>query len=348
MTEDIGLNRRQFLLRTGTLGAAATVALYPTVARAAGLLDPVIEDMAAPALRLLARDTVAGLVAFSVPGPDAYSQAQGVTDTRPGGIDANTPDVFMVDLDDFLPVPDTYVHALAASLTTAVSDIPIPLDLLGPLAQLGEQLAAQMDDALRALLQSDAAVPLSLLIALMLNFLATQVNPTALAGPFPTSPFANLSYDDKAKAFDALENADANLLAALDSGAPQPLKASLSGLLKFVGGALQEFGAYLSYGEGGVFDPQTKTVSKRPVGWDLSNYMPGRTTPADGWDEFLGYFEGRQSTQTDPVFTGAEAEPPADGPNTAGPLTGALAGVTPKSAKTKRAKKRHKHKRRKR
>jgi hypothetical protein len=302
--EDLGLNRRQFLLRTGTLGAAASVALYPSIARAAGLLDPLIDDIAAPALKILARDTVAGLVAFSVPGPDKYSKAQGVTDTRPGGIDAKATDVFMVDLDDFLPVPDTYVHALAASFTTAVSDIPIPLKLLGPLAQLGEQFAAKMDDALRSLLHSDAAVPLSLVIAMMLNFLATQVKPTALVGPFPTSPFANLKFADKARALKALEGADAQLLATLDHNAPQPMKDSLSGLLKCVGGALQEFGAYLSYGEGGVFDPKTRTVSKRPVGWDLSNYMPGRTTPADGWDEFLGYFEGRQSTSTNPIFGG--------------------------------------------
>jgi hypothetical protein len=112
-----------------------------------------------------------------VPGSDKYSQAQGVTSTRPGGIDAKGPDVFLIDLDEFLPLPDSYVHALAASFTTSVSDIPIPLDLLGPLARLGEQFAAQMDDALRSLTQSDAAVPLSLLIALMLNFLGTQVNP---------------------------------------------------------------------------------------------------------------------------------------------------------------------------
>jgi hypothetical protein len=342
MTEDIGLNRRQFLLRTGTLGAAATVALYPSIAKAAGALDPLIDDIAAPALKLLARDTVAGLVAFSVPGSDAYSQAQGVTDTRPGGIDAKTTDVFMEDLDDFLPVPDTYVHALAASFTTAVSDIPIPLDLLGPLAQLGEQFAAQMDDALRSLLQSDSAVPLSLVIAMMLNFLATQVNPGSLAGPFPTSPFANLSYDDKARAFDALENGDAQLLAALDDGAPQPLKDSLSGLLKFVGGALQEFGAYLSYGEGGVFDKQTKTVSERPVGWELSNYMPGRTTPADGWDEFLGYFEGRQSTATDPVFTAAVAAT-SGAAASADAVPGSAAGATT----GERRKKQRKHHRRK-
>jgi hypothetical protein len=303
--EEVGFNRRAFLWRTGSLGAAATVALYPQVAKAAGALDPVIEDIAAPALKMLARDTIAGLVAFEVPGSDKYSQAQGVTSTRPGGIDAKGTDVFLIDLDEFLPVPDTYVHALAASFTTAVSDIPIPASLLGPLAQLGEGFAAQMDDALRSLTQSDAAVPLSLLIALMLNFLATEVNPGSIAGPIPTSPFANLSFDDKCRAFEALEGADSDLLATLDANAPEPMRASLSGLLKFVGGALQEFGAYLSYGEWGVYDPKTKSVSQRPVGWDLSNYMPGRTTPADGWDEFIGYFEGRQSTSTDPQFLAA-------------------------------------------
>jgi hypothetical protein len=301
---EVGFSRRQFLWRTGTLGAAASVALYPSIARAAGVLDPLIDQIAAPALKLLARDTVAGVVAFEVPGNDVYSQAQGVTSNRPGGIDARATDVLLIDLDEFLPVPDSYGQALAASLTTAVSDIPIPGNLLGPLSQLGEQLAGQMDDALRSLIQSDTAVPLSLVIALMLNFLATQVNPGSLTGRFPTSPFANLSFDDKARAFEALEAVDAELLATLDSGAPEPLKASLSGLLKFVGGALQEFGTYLSYVEWGVFDPNTKTVSKRPVGWDLSNYMPGRTTPADGWDEFLGYFEGRQSTATDPSVGG--------------------------------------------
>jgi hypothetical protein len=301
---EVGFSRRQFLWRTGTLGAAASVALYPSIARAAGVLDPVINQIAAPALKALARDTIAGLVAFEVPGSDKYSRAQGVTSSRPGGIDARATDVFLIDLDSFLPFPDTYAHALAASFTTSVSEIPVPLDLLGPLAHLGEKFAPQMDDALRSLTQSDAAVPLSLVIALMLNFLATQVKPGSVAGPIPTSPFANLSFDDKAKAFEALEATDSDLLATLDSNAPEPLKDSLSGLLKFVGGALQEFGAYLSYGEWGVFDTQTKTVSKRPVGWDLSNYMPGRTTPADGWDEFIGYFEGRQSTSTDPSVGG--------------------------------------------
>lgn len=299
----VGFNRRQFLWRSGTLGAAATVALYPSVARA-GLLDPLIDDIAAPALRALARDTISGVTAFQVPGSDRYSRAQGVTSSRPGGIDAKGHELLLLDLDDFLPIPESYVQALAASLTTAVSDIPIPLDILGLLGRLGERLAAQMDDALRSLLRSDSAVPLSLVIALLLNVAATQVKPLSVAGAIPGSPFASLEFAEKAKAFELLERGDAELVALLDSGAPEPLKGSLSGLLKFVGGALLEFGTYLSYGEWGVFDPATKTVSERPVGWDLSNYMPGRTTPADGWDDLKGYFEGRTSTATDPSVVG--------------------------------------------
>src|SRR4051812_26435167 len=339
--EEVGFSRRSFLWRTGSLGAAATVALYPSIAKAAGVLDPVIDDIAGPALKILARDTIAGLVAFEVPGSDRYSHAQGVTSATPGGIDAKGTEVFLIDLDTFLPFPDTYVHALAASFPASVSDIPIPLELLGPLAKLGEQFAAQMDDALRSLTQSDAAVPLSLLIALMLNFLATQVRPTSIVGPIPASPFANLSFKEKAAALEALEATDSNLLATLDSNAPEPLKDSLNGLLKFVGGALQEFGAYLSYGEWGVFDPATKSVSRRPVGWDLSSYMPGRTTPADGWDEFLGYFQGRQSTSTDPNVLAA-APSGGDGAAAGDASTG---GVAP-AHKHKKKHHRHKHHRR--
>src|SRR6266545_3917696 len=107
--EEVGFSRRSFLWRTGSLGVAASVALYPSIAKAAGVLDPVIDDIVVSVLKILARDTIAGLVAFEVPGSDKYSQAQGVTSTRPGGIDAKGTDVFLIDLDDFLPLPDTYV-----------------------------------------------------------------------------------------------------------------------------------------------------------------------------------------------------------------------------------------------
>jgi hypothetical protein len=64
----------------------------------------------------------------------------------------------------------------------------------------------------------------------------------------------------------------------------------VSGLLRFAAGALLEYAAFGSYSEFGVFDPATRTVTKRAVGWDLSHYTPG----VDGWDELKGYYQGRK------------------------------------------------------
>lgn len=298
---EIELSRRQFLVRTGALGAAATLTMHPSLARALGPLDPLVDDVAAPALRLLARDTICGLVVFQLPGADRYSQAQGVTSDRPGGIDAKAPETLLADLDDFLPIPESYGQALAAALSTGVSEVPLPGDPLGPLTAAGESAARRMDDALRALVRSDSAVPLSLVIALVLNLAATRADPTSVAGAIPASPFASLSFADKARAFELIERGDAELVALLDGGVPEPLRASVSGLLKFVGGALLEFASFTSWVETGVFDTQTGTLTGRPVGWDLSNYMPGRLVASDGWDELKGYVDGRTSVATDPA-----------------------------------------------
>jgi hypothetical protein len=50
-----------------------------------------------------------------------------------------------------------------------------------------------------------------------------------------------------------------------------------------------------SYGEWGVFDRKTGIAVKRPLGWDLTGYAPGRSTPADGWKELKGYYRGHRS-----------------------------------------------------
>ena len=52
------------------------------------------------------RDTLNGLLAFVVPGPDAYSVAQGSSDDDPGGVEAGVMDVLIRTLDlsaPFLP-----------------------------------------------------------------------------------------------------------------------------------------------------------------------------------------------------------------------------------------------------
>jgi hypothetical protein len=285
------LARRAFLARAGVLGAvvAAGGLLPPAYAgtRTAPVL-PAGVDALRPVLRELARDTMNGLCVFVVPGPDAYSRAQGTPRTEPGAMEAKTPDFMMQALDDFVPFPDEVARPIATAFATGLADsgIALPAELAavlpGPFATL--------DAALGQYLRSDEAIPLSLPVALALNLLAAQVDPASVRGPF-VSPFARLSYARKAEVFALLEHTDSDLVALLDARLPEPLHASVSGLLKFVGGALLEFPAFGSYSEWGVFDRGTRSLRGRPVGWELTGYQP--RGPMEGWDEFKGYYQHR-------------------------------------------------------
>jgi hypothetical protein len=131
-------------------------------------------------------------------------------------------------------------------------------------------------------------------MALLLDLVAILVNPLSVIGLF-RSPFARLSYADKAKVFKMLEGPAPDLVALLDGSLPQPLKGSLSGLLRFVSGALLELSAFGAYNEWAVFDKQTRTLTARPVGWQLSGYLPDG--PVEGWNEFKGYYQGRTKAE---------------------------------------------------
>ncbi len=298
MTPRYGVSRRVFLARIGVLGAAAgTVGgkALLSLASPAGAstastastnpLDGLV-SLLGPLLAELSRDTLNGLTTFVVPGPDAYSRAQGTPRSEPGALDAKATDFLIESLDNFVPFPQELARPLAAALATGLSDLGIELPLnLGGLLPL--QVAA-LDDALKELLQSDEAIPLSLVVALLLNLLATQVNPAAVSGPF-LAPFARLSFGEKAAAFALLEGADADLVGLLDTQLPEPLHESVSGILRFVGGALLEFPAFGAYNEWAVLDARTKTLRSTPVGWRLTGYGG----VSDGWDEFQGYYQGR-------------------------------------------------------
>lgn len=294
-------------MRAGVLGAASAVAgMWPRTAEAdvPEALEPLLERVAQPALDLLTEDTYAGLAVFGVPGPDRYSRAQGTVSATPGGVEARSPDLIRQTLDFFIPWPDGYVHALTAAFTTGVSDVPIPSTLLGGLLRPLELVGAKLDDVIRLVLRNDRTLPVSLTLALLMNVAATQVRPTAVAGPVAGSPFANLRHAEKAQAFQRIEQADPALVALVDAHAPEPVDESASGLLRFAGGLLLTLSTYSTYTEFGVFDRDSRQVTRRPVGWHLSRYMPGRTTPADGWAEFIGYYQGRRATATAPEFGG--------------------------------------------
>jgi hypothetical protein len=136
---------------------------------------------------------------------------------------------------------------------------------------------------------NDETVPLSPAIANLLNVVAATVNPAAAAGPFP-SHFSRLTAEEKAEVFKVLETDNG----IPDAGLPEPLTAT-TGNFRFVAGIIPGFVAFLALGEWHTYDPDTRTLNKRPVGWNHSGYQGNRTNPVEGWDEFLGYYQGRRS-----------------------------------------------------
>ena len=161
-------------------------------------------------------ETFNALLAFILPGSDAYSVAQGVSTADQGGVDAGVIEVFIATLDDTTPfVPD---------------------------------FSAQ--------------------VAAILNGLAQAVDATP-GGPF-VSPFANLTFAEKAAVFQAMD--------ATPQFAP-------------LAGVLPPFVAFLCYSESGTFDPLTRTLTGEPLGWQLCQYQG----VSDGRAEFRGYFQNRRS-----------------------------------------------------
>jgi hypothetical protein len=166
----------------------------------------------------LTHDTVNGLVAFLIPGPDAYSVAQGVSTPEPGGIDGGA--------------TDAYIHALN-------------LDFLFQPA-------------------------LADMVAGLLNDVALGVNPGA-SGPFD-SPFANLSFGEKATVFAVLDG--------------DPTFDPLRNLISIIPGLL----VFIAFSEAAVWDRATRTLTGTPLAWTLSGFAG----PAEGRDDFRGYFENRR------------------------------------------------------
>lgn len=289
MSDPHALSRRVFLARVGVLGAAygSGGLLLPTAVGAVPQQVPqLVVGTLQPVLAELARDTLNGLTTFVVPGPDPYSLSQGTPRTEPGALEARATDFMIEALDNFVPLPQELVRPVVTALVTASADLGIPLP--PELEQLLAGVVATLDRLLGVVLHSDETLPLSLVIALLLNLAATQVNPLAVSGPF-LSPFARLSFADKARAFALIEGADADLVQVLDAGLPEPMKQSVSGLLRFVGGALLEFPAFGAYSEWAVFDRASRTVTATPVGWTLTGYGG----VSDGWDELQGYYQDR-------------------------------------------------------
>jgi hypothetical protein len=125
-------------------------------------------------------------------------------------------------------------------------------------------LIATLDETTPFLPQFSATV------AAILNGLAQVVNPSP-GGTF-LSPFACLSFAEKATVFQIMDSTDS---------------------LKPLAGVLPAFVAFFCYSEAAVFDPVTRSLTGEPIAWDLSSYQG----VADGRSEFLGYFENRREVR---------------------------------------------------
>ncbi|MBA8948856.1 hypothetical protein ACFQU9_31425 [Actinomadura namibiensis] len=281
--DPVPLDRRALL---GAAGLLAAVPLLPAPPAAAAP-DPAADARAVRrALDAVTADTMGGLAVFVAPGPDPYSRAQGTPRREPGAIEAKVP-AFLVDaLDRFLPFPDQIAVPLVRALAQGAGPLRLPGAAGGdaPGAAVG-----RVDAGLRRLLDNDATIPLSGVVALLLNVQAVRVHPASVAGPF-TAPFARLPYARKARVFHLLEGPDPALVGTLDRRLPEPLRGSVSGLLRFLAGTLLEVTALGAYSEWAVFDPATRRLTGRPVGWQVSGYTPS----IDGWDEYRGYYQGRR------------------------------------------------------
>jgi hypothetical protein len=105
-------------------------------------------------------------------------------------------------------------------------------------------------------------------VAGVLNGVAQAVNP--VPGGSLLSPFAQLSFAEKANVFQIMDATDS---------------------LKPLAAVLPAFVAYFVYSDAGAFDPATRSLTGQPIGWRLSAYQG----VADGRDEFRGYFLNRKS-----------------------------------------------------
>ena len=282
--------RRAFLIRSGVIGAAVALVDVPTLLEPGrtGAASPSLTDLA-PVFDALSKDTINGLVAFVVPGPDLYSVAQGVHDTAPGGLACDGTAFMLNTLDNFYPVPQEPLLLLVQALTTGISS-NLPSVELPPVLQT---LADDLDQVLQVLLSGETTVPLSLLVALLLNFVATIIDATAPHGDF-LSPFSRLSFTQKTQAFQLMETDAADIAASIDSKISEPVRDSISGLIEFLAGALLEFAAFGSFSEFGTFNPATRTLTATPVGWTLSSYLSlaPDNQPVEGWNKFKGYLGG--------------------------------------------------------
>lgn len=278
-----GLGRREFLFQAAMASAlAACPAFFRPGAALAQVADqPTLERYQA-ALNILARDTMAGVSAFVVPGFDQYSLVQRHSTSSPGGMAADNDEYLVYMFDNYIPLPPPLGYTLGTVLGA-------PLD--GVTLTLPDGTTILASDAVSEFFSLTDTAPGALLVALLLNFVALTVDPTSATGPFP-SPFSNLRWSEKAKVFERLEEPGSELISVIDTNFPGPVGAVVIAYSRLIAFGALIFAGFGSYSEWAFLDPETRQLRTRPVGWWLAEYQP--FGPVEGWDEFRGYYRGRR------------------------------------------------------
>lgn len=277
-----GLTRRRFA--TSAVSVACTAATLPALSGAAfgQSANPSRIERLRAMFNLLARDTLAGVSAFAVPGADLYSLWQGQSTFQAGGVAARNDAFLTFMFDNYLPLPPPLGGTLGTSLGASLRGLSL---------SLGDGTTLNLGSAVTELLNATDSVPLATLVALLLNALALTVQPASLVGPF-LSPFSRLSWKNKARVLELLENPGPEVMRVMGP-IPDPLLKTVIGYVQLIAVGLLAFAGFGSYSEWAVLDPATRTLRSRPVGWTLSKYQPNG--PVEGWDDFKGYYQNRRS-----------------------------------------------------
>lgn len=237
-------------------------------------------------------DTMRALSVVVMPGPDEWSRVQGTPREAPGPIEARGGEFLQELFDNYLGSGDQLARPLALGIGEALNDLGITAQ---PFLGLSENAGRSIDEVL-GYEYSDRVLPLSLLVALVLNFGALLVKPTTIAGPLG-SPFSRLSIEEKCRVIEGVERPIPQLLDIFDRSLPVPLRGSASGFLRFAGGILLDGAAFATHSEMFEFDPRSKEVTGTPPSWAISAYRPSGLV--DGHPEFIGYYQDRMEVPAD-------------------------------------------------
>lgn len=157
------LSRRAFIGHAISLGATAAMIQLPAVLTKHGWLE------AARAAQSDIHETLNGLIAFFVPGPDPYSVAQGVSTGELGGVNANVTDALINTLD--LAQPPLSITAATVLNNVALGVNPNSKD--GPFSSPFANLLFQEKVKVFQILGAESQLaPLASLLALAVAFLS--------------------------------------------------------------------------------------------------------------------------------------------------------------------------------